>query len=160
MANDAEILGNTLRIVRDFACTRERLWSAWVTPTALIEWFGPEHDPASEFSADLRVGGAWRACLRSRASGRRLWVSGHYKEIIPQERIVFSFRWEGTNHEDGPGVETLVTLTFLAQTAELTRLVLCHEGLVSKDSADGHTDGWQSCLLRLESYLSHHRSLR
>ena len=151
--NDAEIVGNTLRIVRDFACSRDRLWAAWIAPTALIEWFGPEHDPASEFTADVRAGGSWRACLRSAADGRRLWVSGLYREIIPQERIVFTFRWEGTGHEDGPGVETLVTLTFMSQTAELTRLVLCHEGLASNASAEGHTDGWLSCLRRLESYL-------
>jgi uncharacterized protein YndB with AHSA1/START domain len=153
VANDAEIVGSTLRIVRDFECSRERLWSAWMEPAALIEWFGPEHDPASEFSADVRVGGSWRACLRSTTNGRCLWVSGQYREIVPQERLVFTFRWEGSDHEDGPGVETVVTLTFLPQAAELTRLVLCQEGLASNASAAGHADGWLSCLVRLKSYL-------
>ncbi|MBV8394213.1 MAG: SRPBCC domain-containing protein, partial [Alphaproteobacteria bacterium] len=97
-----------VEIVRAFAQPRERVWRAWTRPEALLRWLGPVDWPAIEVTADVRVGGTWRACLRSTESGEILWQSGRYLEIVPTERLVFSFRWEGDSHEDGPGVETTV----------------------------------------------------
>lgn len=150
---DARAAGPTLRITREFRYPHDRLWSAWTDPARLMRWFGPEHDPASDVAADVRPGGSWRACLTNRDTGRALHVSGVYEEVVPKTRLTFSFRWEGDNHEDGPGVDTLVTVEFIQLAIDRTMLVLTQTGLASVRSADGHTEGWTSCLDRLERAL-------
>ena len=145
-----------LRIERDFAHSISKLWQAWIDPDRLLLWFGPEHAPARDIIADVRKGGDWRACLENDETGSRLYVSGRYEEIIPEKRLVFSFRWEGDTHEDGAGVDTLVTVEFIALAAGRSRLVLTQVGFVSQDSADGHARGWSSCLDRLEMSLGSH----
>ena len=55
-----------LSLTRDFAASVERLWTAWTRPEAMLRWLGPVEWPASEVRADIREGGAWRACLMAR----------------------------------------------------------------------------------------------
>lgn len=140
---------HSLRIEKEFNCSRQRLWRAWTDPEQLVRWFGPDHAPASNVVADVRPGGAWRACLDAKENGGSLWVSGHFEEVVANTRLVFSFRWEGDEHEDGPGVDTWVTVEFIKLDPKRTRLVLIQTGLVSTQSAEGHTEGWSSCLERL-----------
>lgn len=143
-----------VEIVRTFAVPRERVWHAWTNPQALLRWLGPLDWPAIDVKADVRVGGAWRACLESTESGEHLWQSGRYLEITAPERLVFSFRWESETHEDGPGVETTVTV-LLSETADGGTLMrFTHVGLASAQSATGHDRGWQSCFDRLETFTA------
>ncbi len=142
-----------LRIVHDFAYPLDAVWSAWTTPAAMLEWFGPEHAPALSYTADFAIDGLWRASLRSSDPNNPLWASGRYRVIEPKARLAFTFRWEGDNHEDGPGVETLVTLSFRKLGPRQTRLELLQENLVSAASAEGHEGGWSSSFSRLAKFL-------
>ncbi|AWN43616.1 SRPBCC family protein [Methylobacterium durans] len=142
-----------LSITRDFAAPVERVWRAWARPEEMLRWLGPSEWPATEVRADLRVGGAWRACLTAHDGRDVLWQSGHYLEVDPPNLLRFTFRWEGTNHEDGPGVETVVTVRFDRLDGGRTRLTLTQDGLVSERSAGGHSRGWSSTLDRLDGYL-------
>jgi uncharacterized protein YndB with AHSA1/START domain len=142
-----------LRIVREFAQPRERVWAAWTSADAIVQWLGPAEWPAVEVTADVRVGGRWRACLKSTRGAELLWQSGKYHEVNPPEKLVFSFRWEGTNHEDGPGAETLVTVMLSEISEGRTLMQFEHVGLVSDQSARGHTEGWNSTFDRLARSL-------
>ena len=150
----------TLMIAREFAATPERLWQAWARPEEMVRWLGPVEWPATRVEAVLQVGGAWRACLTARDGGDVLWQSGRYLDVDPPNLLRFTFRWEGTNHEDGPGVETVVTVRFERLVGGRTRLTLTHEGLASERSAGGHADGWGSTLGRLEEHLQTERGDR
>ncbi|MDB5806619.1 MAG: ATPase [Betaproteobacteria bacterium] len=145
-----------LRIVRDFAVAREQVWRAWTEPDAIIRWLGPVDWPAIEVQADVRVGGAWRACLREKQGSDCLWQSGHYLAIVPPERLEFTFAWEGTNHEDGPGVQTHVTVLLQETASGGTRMHFEQAGLASTQSATGHAEGWNSTFGRLDRYLAAH----
>jgi uncharacterized protein YndB with AHSA1/START domain len=142
-----------LSLTRVFAAPVERVWQAWVRPDEILRWLGPVEWPASHVDAEVKVGGAWRACLMARDGTDALWQSGHYLDVDPPSLLRFTFRWEGTNHEDGPGVETVVTIRFERLDDARTRLTLTQEGLVSECSASGHTYGWTSTLDRLGGYL-------
>ncbi|MEJ0024550.1 MAG: SRPBCC domain-containing protein [Rhizomicrobium sp.] len=146
-------MGAELRIVREFDAPRDVVWAAWTDPRAIVRWLGPIEWPAAEVEADVRPGGAWRAGLRAAGGTEMLWQSGRYHTVEPPERLVFSFRWEGTNHPDGPGVDTLVTVV-LRETADgRTRMEFTQTGLKSDASAEGHTYGWGSTFGRLDIYL-------
>jgi uncharacterized protein YndB with AHSA1/START domain len=144
---------HVLTISREYPHPLGVVWEACTKPEALARWFGPEHAPATSFVADVRPGGQWRACLHVGESRAPLYVSGRYLAIDPRARLVYSFRWEGANHEDGPGTDTEVTMTFEALSVRRTRITLRQVGLRSTPSQRGHEQGWESCLLRLESYL-------
>lgn len=144
----------TLRLQRRFAAPRELVWRAWTQPEALVLWMGPVEWPAVEVTHDLRVGGAWRICLRNPQTGQNLWQGGVYREIVAPERLVFTFRWD-ESHEDGPPVDTMVTVQLSeADDGAATVMDFTHEGLKSEQSLTGHRHGWSSTADRLEAWLA------
>lgn len=145
--------GHHLEIERLFDAPRELVFAAWTQPGLMVKWMGPVDHPAVEFEQDLRVGGRWRGRLRPVAGGGDLLQGGVFREIVPPSRLAFTFRWESDNHEDGPGVETLVTID-LAEEGARTRMRFRQTGLVSAKSAAGHHGGWHSTFERLAHWLS------
>ncbi|WP_374513889.1 SRPBCC domain-containing protein [Brevundimonas sp.] len=142
----------SLHLQRVFDAPRALVWKAWTTPETVVLWLGPVEWPAVSVSQDLRVGGAWRACLRSPETGQDLWQGGVYREIVPPERLVFTFKWD-ESHEDGPPVDTLVTVEFAELPDGRTRMDFTHEGLKSEQSLAGHRHGWTSTFERLVAFL-------
>lgn len=143
----------TLQMQRTFDAPRALVWRAWTSPETMVLWLGPVEWPAVHVSQDLQVGGAWRACLRSPDTGQDLWQGGVYREIVPPERLVFTFKWD-ESHEDGPPVETLVTVVFHETADGQTRMEFTHEGLKSEQSLTGHKHGWSSSMDRLAAFLA------
>jgi len=80
-----------LVITHVFDAPRALVFKVWTDPRHLKNWFGPKDYPAVQMNADIRPGGAWRACLKSTGSDPDLWVGG---EIVAPERLVFTFAWE------------------------------------------------------------------
>lgn len=142
----------SLSLQRVFDAPRALVWKAWTTPETMVLWLGPVEWPAVSVAQDLRVGGEWRACLRSPDTGQDLWQGGVYREIVPPERLVFTFKWD-ESHEDGPPVDTLVTVEFAELPDGRTRMDFTHEGLKSEQSLTGHRHGWTSTFERLVAFL-------
>ena len=84
----------TWHMQRIFNAPRALLWGAWTRPEMVVAWLGPVEWPAVSVVQDLRVGGAYRACLKNAEDGRLLWQSGVYKEIEEPSRLSFTFQWE------------------------------------------------------------------
>jgi uncharacterized protein YndB with AHSA1/START domain len=144
----------TLRITRDFNAPRERVWRAWTQPDAIIRWHGPKFYRAAEVDADVRVGGAWRACLKSdNLEDVVLWQSGRYLVVTPPERLEFTFAWETPDHEDGPGVQTHVIVRLEELANGGTRMHFSQTGFLSEKSAISHSVGWNGTFDRLEEFL-------
>ena len=99
---------------------------------------------------DLRPGGRWRSCLRSTETGTDLWVGGVYREIVPPERLVFTFAWE---EEGERGLETLVTITFAERDGK-THMTFRQTPFQSDSERDGHRGGWTSAFDRLDDLLA------
>jgi uncharacterized protein YndB with AHSA1/START domain len=78
-------------------------------------------------------------------------MGGIYQEIIPNEKLVFTHAWD---HEDGKvGHETLITVTFADKEGKT--LVNFHQATFeSKESRDGHEEGWTMFLDHLAEYLT------
>jgi uncharacterized protein YndB with AHSA1/START domain len=138
-----------LRLSRIFRVPRERVFRAWIDPEQLVKWWGPEGFTAPACALDVRQGGTWRTTMRS-PEGKDHIVSGVYREILPPQRLVFTWGWE----TDGPrGHETVVTIE-LFEAPGGTRLELTHEQFESETSRDQHQHGWSGCLDCLEQALA------
>jgi len=139
-----------LVITRTLDASRAAVFRAWTDPRQLAQWWGPEGFTAPTCNLDLRVGGAWRTCMRS-PDGNEMWVGGVYREIESPQRLVFTWAWDG---DDGnPGHESLVTAIFKVSGGR-TQLRVAHRLLESKKSRDLHKQGWGSTLNALATYLT------
>ena len=138
-----------LRLSRSFAAPRDRVFRAFTAPTQLVKWWGPKGFTTPGCTLDVRAGGAWQTVMRS-PEGKDHIVSGVYREIIPPERLVFTWAWQ---EDGGRGHETLVTIE-LFETPGGTRLELTHEGFESEDSLGRHRHGWAGCFDCLEEALA------
>jgi len=133
----------TLRLTRVVPARRDVVFRAWTDPEALRRWWVPFEGmtvPAAE--VDLRPGGRYRLTMRN-AQGEEFHLSGVYREVRPPERLVYTWRWDGT--DDG---ETLVTVDFEASGAR-TLLHLTHERFPDDAVRDRHGAGWAGVLDRL-----------
>ncbi len=139
----------TLVITRVFDAPRSLVFQAWTEHEHLMRWCALTGFTVTHAQGDLRPGGIWRSCMRS-PDGVDLWVGGVYREIVKNERLVFTHVWDG---KDGkPGHETIVTVTF-AEQGKQTKMVLHQANFKSVGSRDGHQGGWSESFIRLGDYL-------
>ena len=121
----------------------ETVWRFWTEPERICDWWGSaaELDPRPGGTCRVEVGGG----------GVML---GTYLELVPYERIVFSFGWEPT--EGAPDVapeSTQVEITLTADAGD-TILTLRHTGLPAAQ-ADQHRSGWAHFLPLLAKAVGH-----
>jgi len=114
----------------------ETVWRYWTDPERMREWWGAAAD------LDPRPGGA--CTVRMGPPGAEPGtpvMSGEFVELVPYERIVFTFGWEpdGSAPQVAPG-STLVEVTLSAEGDD-TVLVLRHSGLPVALRGD-HRAGW------------------
>lgn len=135
-------------LTRDIAAPRALLFRLWTEPEHLMRWWGPQTTTASSVSVDLREGGAWRHCILT-AEGREYWSHGRYLEIVPPERLVFTFAWE--NREGKPEHPMQVTVEF-RELGEKTRLVFRKAQLPDDTELKLQTGGWEQALDKYVAY--------
>jgi len=146
----AEPAERVLVITRVFDAPRALVYQAFVDPKHGLQWAGPRDYPATHIEGDVRPGGKWRTCLRAMDGSRELWQGGVYREVVPNERLVFTFAWD---QEDGkPGPETLVTITF-ADRGGKTLMTFRQAVFNTPENCDGHRRGWNSAFDRLAEHV-------
>ena len=140
----------TLFLKRTFAVPRAKVFEAWTTPEVLQQWFaaGDEYN-GSIAEVDLRVGGAYRIGMKHIAKDVEHVAYGTYREIVPNERLVFSWSWE----EDQTKEETLVTIE-LHDTDGGTEMHFKHELFSTTKLRDEHGRGWELCFERMVKALA------
>jgi len=139
-----------LTITRVFDAPRQLVFKVWTQQEHFSRWLGPKDFMATSCKMDVRVGGIYRAYIRS-PEGKDYWMQGVYCEIVEPERLVFTFAWE--DEEGKPKHETLVTVTFLERDRK-TKLTFHQAMFESVEERDSHLEGWSECLERLEEYLT------
>lgn len=149
-------------ITRLFNAPRPMVWRAWTDPEHVVKWWGPKTYTAPSAKIDFRVGGKFLFCMRS-PKGQNIWTLGVYREIVPQERIVYA---EHAANEKGEIVppsavqgapddwpeETIVTVIF-EDHAGKTRVVLRHSGLPTGKPSEMAGGAWSSALEKLAESL-------
>lgn len=117
----------------------ETVWRYWTDPARMCEWWGAAAD------LDPRPGGP---CVVEMDGGGLM--RGEYVELVPHERIVFTFGWDP--HPDAPDIAPASTLVEITLTADGddTVLGLRHTGLPPAAVAE-HRAGWSHFLPLLAS---------
>ena len=122
----------------------EAVYAAWTEPELLRRWLAPGNATVVRAVAEVAVGGTFLVEMRG-ADGRRWVTRGLYREVVPNRRLVQTWRWEGSE------VETLVTVEFEPEAPGRTRLTLTHSRFADDEVRDEHVQGWSGCLAKLEA---------
>jgi uncharacterized protein YndB with AHSA1/START domain len=144
LPSDREIV-----MTRVFAAPRELVFRAWTDPELIPHWWG-WRDTTTVATLDLRPGGAWRF-VSSGPDGVEYAFRGEYREVVPPERLVYTFEFEGM-----PGHVLVETIT-LEERDGLTTLTN-HSLYDSKEERDGMLEsmepGAAESMDRLEELLA------
>jgi uncharacterized protein YndB with AHSA1/START domain len=143
----AVITKPNLTIKRSFTAPPAQVFAAWTDPEKMSHWMGPGEIAAATVECDLRVGGRYRIVMR-KPTGEEFNVGGVYREVVPNEKIVFTWVWKST-----PERESLVTV-ILKPDGDGTLMTLQHEQFFDEDARDRHNAGWTGALIKLEKFLA------
>ena len=135
-----------VRIVRRLKAPPSKVFAAITRPEQIVKWWGPDAGPALSAEVDLRPGGRYSIVFRM-MDGSEHNPTGVYLDVVPDERLVFTWEWPGR-------VEWESRVTFhLRETDEGTELTLLHERLPNDDATRSHTAGWTGLLDQLQAFL-------
>jgi uncharacterized protein YndB with AHSA1/START domain len=140
---------HTVRLERILPAARERVFSAFVDPAQLSNWWGPAGFTVPNAVLDVREGGRYRIEMQP-SDGEPFWAFGEYREVEPPGRLVYTFEWDPPTPDDQP---TLVTLA-LEPAEEGTRLVVEHGAFKTDERYALHEAGWRDTLDRLEAWVA------
>jgi uncharacterized protein YndB with AHSA1/START domain len=144
----SKIADNELLIVRTFNAPPSVVFALWSSAEHMKRWMGPKDFTCPEATIDFRVGGSYRAMIKSAKYGEN-WFSGVYREIVPGKRLVFTFTWE--NEGPSEGVETLVTITFEERDGKTVQTF--HQAPFSNiERRDSHVGGWNEAFDKQAAY--------
>ena len=137
-------------MTRVFDAPRELVYQAYTDPNHVPHWWGPRRMTTTVNTMDVRPGGAWRVVQRD-PEGNEYGFRGEYREVVPPERLVYTFEFEGM-----PGHILVETVTFEEQDGKTTRTstalfdsVEDRDGMLESGMESGAIESWD----RLEELL-------
>jgi uncharacterized protein YndB with AHSA1/START domain len=115
--------------------TPETIWPFLTEVDRHVEWMGTEAE------LDPRPGGVYRVLVQGEHR-----AGGEFVEVVPHERVVYTFGWDQDGNPITPGSST-VEITLHPEDGK-TRVRLTHRDLPA-DAVGDHTIGWTYYLDRL-----------
>jgi len=132
---------STIRLHRVLKTTPERLYKAFLNPEALVKWMPPHGFTAKVHQFDARVGGSYKMSFTNLTSGSSHSFGGEYLELVPNERIRHTDRFDDPNL---PGTMTVtVEIRKVMVGAELN---ITQEGVPDVIPAEACYLGWGESL--------------
>jgi uncharacterized protein YndB with AHSA1/START domain len=114
----------------------EVVFEYFVDSERMVRWMGVEA------TLDPSPGGIFRVDINGRHVAR-----GRYVEIVPSERVVFTWGWEDDGHPVPPESSTVEVELVPDGAATIVRLR--HYGLADDEQRTNHAHGWEHYLERL-----------
>ena len=139
--------GKVLNMTELFDVPIERLFKAWTNKKDFMSWYGPEGFKVIHCEMNVKVGGHWRACIKSER-GDEYWMQGTYIEIVDPSRLVFTY---GDGSRNANVDETLVTISFVT-IGNKTQMHFQQTNFPNDASRISHHGGWSSAFTCLREF--------
>jgi uncharacterized protein YndB with AHSA1/START domain len=110
-------------IEREFDAPRQLVYRALTTPELVKRWFHANRGVVKSAEIDLRVGGKWRYVSDADSIGEMVF-RGEYRELVPDERIVWTEFFEGVPEGVTEEEATTVNTATLTETGGRTLLTV------------------------------------
>lgn len=135
---------NTIRLHRVLRAPPERIYRAFLDAEAMAKWLPPNGFTGKVHHLDARVGGSYRMSFTNFSSGKSESFGGEYLELLPNERIRHTDRFDDPNL---PG--EMVTTIALKQVSCGTEVSIVQEGVPAVIPTEACYLGWQESLTLL-----------
>ncbi|HUJ17916.1 MAG TPA: SRPBCC family protein [Nitrospirota bacterium] len=134
----------TVKLYRVLRAAPERVYRSFLDADAMAKWLPPNGFTGRVHQLDPKVGGTYRMSFTNFTTGRSHAFHGEYLELIPNERLVYTDRF------DDPGLAgEMRTTVHLKKSAFGTDLDIVQEGIPEAIPVDACYLGWQESLVLL-----------
>jgi uncharacterized protein YndB with AHSA1/START domain len=138
----------TVRLHRVLRTKPEKVYRAFIEAGAMAKWIAPYGFTCTVHHMQARVGGTFRMSFHNFTSGHAHSFGGEYLELIPNERIRYTDKFEDPNL---PGVlEVTVTLKPVLCGTELS---ISQSGIPEAIPLEMCYLGWQESLAQLATLV-------
>lgn len=135
---------HTIRLHRVLRTPPERVYRAFLDADALSKWLPPNGFTGKVHHMDAKVGDSFKMSFTNFTSGKSISFGGEYLELIPNELIRYTDRFDDPNL---PGViQVIVNLKPVSCGTELS---VVQEGVPGVIPAEACYLGWQESLILL-----------
>jgi len=135
---------NTVRFHRVLRAPAERIYRAFLNADALAKWLPPNGFTGKVHHLDAKVGGTYKMSFTNFTTGNSHSFGGEYRELLPNERIRHTDRFDDPNL---PGTMQ-VTVSFRKVSCG-TELNIVQEGIPEVIPPEACYLGWQESLALL-----------
>lgn len=151
-----------LEIERKFDVPVETLFKSFTSPEALKIWWWPKGMYADRIDYDFREGGEYFINMKGFDGGGG-GMTGHFEEIVPNERIVMTDQFADENgraisaaEANMPGIWTdLIYITFEFESlGDNSSCFHLSQNGIPNELQEECIQGWQESFNKLEKYLS------
>ncbi len=134
----------TVRLHRVLSTTPEKVYRAFLEPDAMAKWLPPNGFACTMHHMDAKVGGTFKASFRNFTTGQSHSFGGEYVELIPNERLRYTDKFDDPNL---PG--TMAVTVTLKKVMVGTELNVVQEGIPDAIPVEMCYLGWQQSLENL-----------
>lgn len=139
---------NKVYISRTFQHPVEKVFEAFINPEWIKNWWGPANVLTVNVDVDLKIGGKYMFGMQKQ-NGELFQITGEYKDIVPNELLVFSSVYENL---PSPPPESIVIIKFKSLETG-TEVSLVQEFEISPPDFENRTKSWEAMLGRIEKLL-------
>lgn len=135
---------NTVRIHRVLTAPPDRVYRAFLEADAMARWLPPNGFLCHVEHMDARVGGTFRMSFKNFRSGKGHSFGGEYLELVPNERIRYTDRF------DDPNLPGEITVTVVLKKVICgTEVAIEQSGIPDVIPLEMCYLGWQESMLNL-----------
>jgi uncharacterized protein YndB with AHSA1/START domain len=134
----------TVRLHRVLTTTPEKIYRAFLEPDAMAKWLPPNGFACTVHHMDAKVGGGFKMSFRNFTTGQSHSFGGEYVELVPNERLRYTDRF------DDPNLSGTLTVTVKLKKVMMgTELNVVQDGIPDAIPVEACYLGWQQSLENL-----------
>lgn len=137
-------MSGTVKLHRVLRAPPERIYRAFLDADAKAKWLPPHGFTGKVHENDARVGGRYRMSFTNFGTGSSHSFGGTYTELVPNERIGYSDRFDDANLPGEMRVSIRLTPVVCG-----TELEIVQEGIPAAIPVEFCYLGWQESLTLL-----------
>ena len=138
----------SVRLHRVLRAPAEKVYRAFLEAEALAKWLPPYGFTCTVHQFEAKVGGGFRMSFRNFSTGNGHSFGGEYLELVPNQRIRYTDRFDDPNL---PG--TLQVSVVLTPVSCGTELAVVQDGIPELIPLEMCYLGWQESLLQLATLV-------
>jgi uncharacterized protein YndB with AHSA1/START domain len=136
--------GNAVSLHKVLKATPEKVYRAFIEPTALASWIPPYGFLCTVQEMNAEVGGTYKMSFHNFSTGSAHSFGGRYVEIKPNEFLKYTDQFDDPNL---PG--EMVTSVWLQKVLVGTEIKILQEGIPEAIPVEMCYLGWQDSLEKL-----------